>query len=113
MILACTFRQDEFDDMAPDTDASIAGRISDVRKTVHKRGALKGAEMAFVKIKFGLDVFDTTFFADAYAKHKHLIEVGRGILIRGKKDDRGNLIVFGAQDAGEFCREQRSKEVTM
>jgi DNA polymerase-3 subunit alpha len=110
LILGYIHTQEEFDVMSPDDGVVIAGKISDVRKTVVKRGRQAGQDMALMRVQLGLDVFHCTLFPAVYATSDGLIEVGRGVIVRGHKDARESIIAAGVMAIEEFVAEMREKE---
>ncbi len=112
LIVRHTYTQDEFEAMEVGERVVLAGSISDLRNTVTKKGRNPGQQMAHVRIKFGLDEFSLTFFPPAFASSDGLLEIGRKIIVEGRKDDNDKVIVNGAMDVDEWVKDQKEKEAS-
>ena len=49
-------------------------------------------------------------FYRAYSEFGALLEPGRGLIVDGKKDARGQILVNGAMDVGDWVREFSAKD---
>ena len=102
--------QDEVEAMAVDERVVIAGRVTELKKMRIGKGVNKGKDMARARLRFGLDWFDLIFFYRAYSEFGALLEPGRGLIVDGKKDARGQILVNGAMDVGDWVREFSAKD---
>jgi DNA polymerase-3 subunit alpha len=109
LVLRNVFSQDEFDEMDPGDRIVIAGVISDVRPTVTKKGRNPGQAMGHVRMKFGLDEWNCTFFPAPWAAANGLLTVGNGIIVEGSKDSSDKVVVKASMSVQEWIEDQKAK----
>lgn len=71
-----------FDKALDGEEVKVGGEIVQVKEIVTK----KGDPMAFVRLMFGPDQFEATFFPGQYAQFRHILSEGNAILVMGEKD---------------------------
>ena len=94
---------------AADSEISIAGMPSSI-KVIRTR---KGDKMAFVTLEDDTGAVEVVFFSDAYQSARVALESDQPVLVRGKKDGRGEgdkLLAESVERLSEL-RERRTLEV--
>lgn len=107
LVFAAVHSQDEVAAMQERDPVVVAGRISDVRQTTVKRGPNAGQEMGMIRLRFGLDTFDCTFFSAAWAVCKDLLEKGNGIIVKGRRDAGEAVIATSAMNIEEWLEQRK------
>lgn len=105
-IISQIHMEDEFDELAVGSKAVIAGKVVEIRKTRIKKGKEKGAEMAFLKIQLNLDSWQCTCFPPVFSSYRSLIDSGEPIMVVGRKDDRGAIVVSDLMGVKAYLAEQ-------
>jgi DNA polymerase III subunit alpha len=101
--------ESEFEALPDGSKAVIAGMIAEVRKTVVKRGKQAGSEMCFMKVEFGIDSWQCTCFPPAFSANRSLIDSGVPVMVVGRKDDRGAIIVDDMMAVDDYIHEMIEK----
>jgi DNA polymerase-3 subunit alpha len=76
-----------------DSGLTVGGEITNVKIIEIKRGKYKGSPMAFIDLSYKMDSYSCTVFTDKYYKYKDLLSEGNIVIVRGRKSDRGGLIL--------------------
>lgn len=113
MILRCAHSQDELEELDPKDSCVVAGIIDEVKQLVTKRGRNPGQHMGRLTLRFGLDTFSVTLFPGPYAEALPLLEKNAKIIVRGKVDDRGQVIGFAVMDIDTFVASYTEQSVPM
>lgn len=95
----------EFDALPDGAKAVVAGSIVEVRKTTVKRGKQAGHEMCFMKVQLGLDAWQCTCFPPVFSSYRSLIDSGTPIMVVGRKDDRGAIVVSDLMSVDSYITE--------
>lgn len=106
-IITQVHMEDEFDLLSPGDKVVVAGKVEEIRKTRIKKGREKGNEMCFLKIKLGLDSWQCTCFPPVFSTYRELIDSGEPIMVVGKKDDRGAIVVSDLMAVSTYIAEQQ------
>gem|GEM_PF-3018301 len=72
---------------------TVGGEITAVKQIEIKRGKFKGKPMAFVDISHKADSYSCTVFTDKFYKYQDLLSEGNIVIVRGRKSDRGGLLL--------------------
>lgn len=106
-IISQIHMEDEFEELADGDKAVVAGQIAEIRKTKVKRGRQKGQEMCFMKVQLGLDSWQCTCFPPVFSAYRSLIDSGEPIMVVGRKDDRGAIVVSDLMAVSAYLAEQQ------
>jgi DNA polymerase-3 subunit alpha len=92
-----------------DTDVAVAGMPTTI-KVIRTR---KGDKMAFVTLEDDTSAVEVVFFADAYRSSRLALESEQPILVRGKKDPRGegDKVLAESVERLSELRERGTQEV--
>lgn len=102
--------EQEVAELPEDAQVVVGGFVSDVRKTSVKRGKQTGRAMGFAKISLDLDEWSLTLFPDAWDRCYEMIESGEPLMVRGRRDESGKIIVKDAMLLNLFIAEMRGQE---
>jgi DNA polymerase-3 subunit alpha len=108
-IAEAVYSEEEVEAMMPGDAVVIAGKISNIRPLMVKRGRQAGRKMARVQVRFGIDQFECTFFPDTFVKYEGLIVQDQGLMVRGKRDAQGQIIVNAVMAVEEWIAETRDQ----
>jgi DNA polymerase III subunit alpha len=109
MISRSAHSQVEYEELPVDAAVVLAGIVEEVKVVKTKRGRNPGQEMAMLTVRFGLDTFRVTAFPGPYARHKHLLQKGNGLMINGSKNDRDEVTMYDCMGVNEFVAAQHAK----
>lgn len=109
LIASCAHSQDELEALDDGHAAVVAGIIDEVKQLTTKRGRNPGQKMCRLTLRFGLDTFSVTMFPPTYAEYGFLLEKDAKVIIRGKRDDRGQVIGKSVMGIEEFVASQREQ----
>ncbi len=87
------FTEEQIEELQEGKGATIGGEISTVNHHTIKSGRNKGSKMGFASVSFKENSWDITLFREKYVKYKNLLKEGNVVMVRGRKGDRGGLIV--------------------
>ena len=83
----------EFENLKEGSGITVGGEIVSIKEHIIKTGKNKGQPMAFVDIAFRDNDWDCVLFSHEYDKYRPILSSGNLIMARGRKSDRGSLIV--------------------
>lgn len=110
-IISQIHMEDEFIELAEGAKAVVAGKIVEIRKTTVKKGKQKGQEMCFLKVQLGLDSWQCTCFPSVFSAYRSLIDSGEPIMVLGRKDDRGAIVVSDLMAVAAYIAEREGVTV--
>ena len=100
--------EDYFDEAQAGTAIVLGGEVIACKEITTKRGD----QMAFVDVAFDQQRWDVTVFPKTWERNRHLLAPGSGIMVKGKKDDRGNVIMEHVCDIEELAKALEEKDET-
>jgi DNA polymerase III subunit alpha len=86
------------------TGLTVGGEITNVREIKIKQGQYKGKPMAFADIEYKMEVFNCVFFTDKFYKYQELLSPGNIVIVRGRKSDRGGIVVDTAAKLEDLAK---------
>lgn len=93
-ILDSRVATEDFVEDAPfDKGMTVGGEIVNVKEIKIKNGRYKGKPMAFVDLEYKMNSYSCTVFTDKFYKYNDLLSEGNIVIVRGRKSDRGGIIL--------------------
>lgn len=90
---------------AKDNDGlTVGGEVVNVKEIKVKHGQHKGKLMAFVDLEYKMESFNCVFFTDKFYKYQEMLSPGNIIIARGRKSDRGGIIIDTAARVEELAK---------
>lgn len=99
------YSEQEVLDTVPGDRVVIGGKVTEVKLTKVKRGKTRGREMAILKVSLDLDAWGVVAFPDSWDANKDFLQSGELLMLTGKRDDRGGIILAQAMKLWDFARE--------
>jgi DNA polymerase III subunit alpha len=96
--------EDQIENSTPGEGLTIGGEVTEVKEIQIKNGKYKGKPMAFVNLEYKMDSYNCIFFTDKYYKYKNLISPGNILIARGRKSDRGGIIIDTAAKLEDLAK---------
>jgi DNA polymerase III alpha subunit len=82
----------DFNELPDDYGITVGGEVTEKRETTVKRGKSAGKKMCFFTVQFDEHSYNCTLFADDFALFYDLVEEGKAVMIRGRKNVHGNKV---------------------
>lgn len=103
--------EDEFDALPAGAKAVVAGKVTEIRLTTVKKGRQKGQAMCIIeRLQLGVDGWKCICFPPVYSAYRSLIDSGDPLMVVGRKDDRGTIIVDDMMSVDAYIEEVRERE---
>ncbi len=92
--------EDEFENMNHGDSITVGGEVISVNRITTKTGK----PMAFATISYKENSWECTIFPEPFKKYDQLIGVGKSVMVRGTKDDRGSVTVQKIASVEELAK---------
>lgn len=110
IVKANVFTEQELESMNKGDEVTVAGKVIEVNKFKIKRGRNTGQEGANFKLVLDLDHYKLTSWPETWERCRELIESGQMLMVLGKLDDSGKVIVRDMMPLSQFVAEQKSEQ---
>lgn len=99
--------------MVEGQEVIVAGKVVDMNRTrVKKQGRMHGRAMATgIKVALDLEQYVCVCFPDQWDRFEEQLGGEGMVIIRGKLDSRGTIIINDVMDLEQFIHEQKYEEV--
>lgn len=96
------YSEQEIADAQDGDQVTIGGAVRDLKPTVVKKGRQSGQSMARFKIALDLEEWICVSFPNSWRNICHLVVPGALLMLKGKVNDRRDIVVADAMDMREF-----------